>query len=391
MQTLDDLLDELGRYVTTPEDSCWSLPKDAYLSPDLHDLEVREIFEKSWLCVGRDEYVPNPGDYYTIDLLNEPVVIVRGTDGVVRALNSACRHRYMPVVEGKGNAKRFVCPYHSWTYATDGRLVGAPHMEGSKVFDKASCSLAQYRLESWMGFLFVNLDDDAAPLQVTMASMEAATKNYRIHEQTEVFHYEMTWNGNWKLSAENSMEYYHHIGLHAGTVGVQMPAKGTYFPEHPPVDEGFTHERCKMGEEFLGGADHPLNPRGDLSGLTEEELTTGYLVYVFPAFTMAMRAGTNNWLSFRPSGPEKTEVLGGYLMWKDLVQDDPEVTKARAELIEKVNTEDALATTELARVMRSRKAARGPLSPFEKTIAQFYKYLGRTLAPERVSARQAAE
>lgn len=391
MQSLDDLLDELARYVTTPEDSCWSLPKDAYLSPDLHDREVREIFQKSWLCVGRDEYVPNPGDYYTIDLLDEPIVIVRGTDGTVRALNSACRHRYMPVVEGKGNAKRFVCPYHSWTYATDGRLLGAPHMEGSRVFDKASCSLPAYRLENWMGFLFVNLDDDAAPLQVTMASMEAVTNNYRIHQQTEVFHYEMTWNGNWKLSAENSMEYYHHIGLHAGTVGVQMPAKGTYFPEHPPVDESFTHERCRMGDEFLGGADHPLNPRGDLTGLTEEELSTGYLVYVFPAFTMAMRAGTNNWLSFRPSGPEKTEVLGGYLMWKDLVQDDPEVTKARAELIEKVNTEDALATTELARVMRSRKAARGPLSPFERTIAQFYKYLGRTLAGDRVNLQQAAE
>jgi len=391
MMSLDALLDELADYVGKPETSCFSLPPDAYTSPELNALEVREIFEKSWLCVGRDEYVPEPGDYFTIDLMDEPIIIVRGTDGVVRALNASCRHRYMPVAQGKGNAKRFVCPYHTWTYATDGRLIGAPHMEGSDAFDKTKCNLPQYRLEAWQGFLFVNLDDDAAPLQVMMSSMDAASVNYRIDDQTEVFHYEMTWDGNWKLSAENSMEYYHHIGLHSGTVGVQMPAKGTYFPETPVNDESFTHERCKVGEEFLGGADHPLNPRGDLTGLTQEELTTGYLVYVFPAFTMAMRAGTNNWLAFRPEGPEKTNVLGGYLMWQELVDEEPEITEQRAVLIEKVNNEDALATTELARVMRSRKAARGPLSPFEKTIAQFYKYLGRTLAGDRVTTRQAAE
>ena len=384
MKRLDELLDDLAHYVDLPEESCLSLTPHAYLSEELAALEVRTIFERSWLCVGREEYAPNPGDYYTIDVMGEPVAIVRGTDSILRALNTVCRHRAMPVVTGKGNASRFVCPYHSWVYATDGRLIGAPHMEASRVFSRAACSLPEYRLENWKGFLFVNLDDDAAPLQITMASMDRATGNYRIEDQTEIFHYETTWKGNWKLSAENSMEYYHHIGLHAGTVGIQMPAKGTYFPEHPEVDDTFTHERCMIGEDYLGGDDHPLNPRGDVSGLTREEQDTGYLVYVFPAFTMAMRAGSNNWLSFRPDGPESTRVLGGYLVWKELVSSDPNVARARAELIEKVNAEDALATTELARTMRSRKAPRGPLSSFERTLAQFYKYLGRTLAGDRI-------
>ena len=266
MKSLEELLDDFAAYIDLPETSCFSLPPDAYLSPDLNALEVRAIFERSWLCVGREEYAPEPGDYYTMDVMGEPVVIVRGTDGIIRALNTACRHRAMPVVTGRGNAGRFVCPYHSWVYAIDGRLVAAPHMEGSLVFSKAECSLPEYRLESWKGFLFVNLDDDAEPLRPSMASMDQATRNYRIEDQTEIFHYETTWNGNWKLSAENSMEYYHHIGLHARTVGVQMPAKGTYFPDHPPVDETYTHERCMIGEKYLGGADHPLNPRGDRVG-----------------------------------------------------------------------------------------------------------------------------
>ena len=89
-----------------------------------------------------------------------------------------------------------------------------------------------------------------------------------------------------------------------------------------------------------------------------------------------------------PDGPDRTRVLGGYLLWKDLVTSDPEVSSARAALIERVNEEDRLATTELARAMRSRKAPRGPLSPFEKTLAQFYVYLGRTLAGHRVSPRE---
>ncbi|HTO84886.1 MAG TPA: aromatic ring-hydroxylating dioxygenase subunit alpha [Methylomirabilota bacterium] len=386
-RTLDALLDDLADYLGTPDTACLSLPREAYTSAELHALEINEIFEKSWLCVGRDEYVPNPGDYYTIDVMGEPVIIVRGTDGTVRALNAACRHRSMPVVQDRGNATRFTCPYHAWTYATDGRLIGAPHMEQSQAFDRNACRLPQYRLDRWMGFLFVNLDDDAGPLQPVMASMNDAVANYRVGEQTEIFHYETEWEGNWKLSAENSMEYYHHIALHAGTVGVQMPARGTYIPTVPATDSTFTHERCRMGEKFIGGQDHPMNPKGDLRGLTDEELTTGYMVYVFPAFTMAMRPGTNNWLSFRPHGPERTKVLGGYLVWKEIAQQEPDLANARRDMIEKVNREDSLATSELAKAMRSRKAARGPLSHFEGTIAQFYKYLARTIAADRASVQ----
>jgi len=378
--TLEALLDDLGDYLGKADTACFSLPREAYVSPELHALEVKRIFEKSWLCVGRDEYVLNPGDYYTIDVMDEPVIIVRGKDGTVRALNAACRHRSMLVVQGRGNARNFTCPYHAWSYGTDGHLIGAPHMEQSQIFDKQACSLPQYRLDSWMGFLFVNLDDEAAPLRLAMASMDKAVANYRVGEQTEIFHYEAEWEGNWKLSAENSMEYYHHIALHAGTVGVQLPARGTYISAAPATDDSFTHERCRMGEKFVGGENHPMNPKGDLRGLTAEELTTGYMVYIFPAFTMAMRPGTNNWLSFRPAGPERTKVLGGYLMWKDIAEEDPALGRERRAIIEKVNQEDSLATSELAKAMRSRKAARGPLSHFEGTIAQFYKYLARTLA-----------
>ena len=379
------LLDTLGEYLELDDDDCLSLPRQAYLSNELYELEVERIFRREWLCVGREEYIPAAGDYYCLDVLDEPLLVVRGDDHRIRILSSVCRHRYMPVAEGRGNTKRFVCPYHAWTYATDGALVAAPYMRGSRRFDLQGCRLPEYRCESWCGFLFVNLDDDAPPLAPRFASMARQVANYRIDEQVEVLHYEREWAGNWKLSAENSMEYYHHVGLHKDTVQEPTPAKNTYLPP-PPADLSFTHERCGMAEEFRDGG-HALTSVGRLDTFDEEELRTAYMVYVFPAFTMAMRPNSNNWLSFRPAGPENTQVLGGYLVAREVLADNPEVAEQRRELIYAVNEEDSRATTELARVMRSSKAARGPLGPFEGTIAQFYRYLARTLTTQRDTAR----
>src|SRR5262249_8257863 len=129
MTTLDGLLDDLAAYLGTPDHACLSLPPAAYTAPDLHAPERARIFAHSWLCVGRDEYVANPGDYYRIDVLDEPIIVVRGVDGVVRALNAACRHRSMLVVQGRGNARGFTCPYHSWSYATHPPSFSSPHLE----------------------------------------------------------------------------------------------------------------------------------------------------------------------------------------------------------------------------------------------------------------------
>jgi phenylpropionate dioxygenase-like ring-hydroxylating dioxygenase large terminal subunit len=377
MPDLEQLLDVLAEYLDLDDLDCLSLPPAAYLSEELHTLELEQIFRHEWLCVGREEYIPNTGDYYSFDLLGDSLLVIRGDDGEVRALSNICRHRYMPLTEGKGNTRRVICPYHAWSYSTDGQLVAAPYMAGSKRFDMATCRLPQYRLESWAGFLFVNFDSEAASLASRMRTLDTHIGNYRVPGQLEIMHYESVWAGNWKLSAENSMEYYHHVGLHKDTVQVQMPAKNAYVPP-PPKDLSFTHMRCGVGEEFKS-ADHPMNPKGNIELFNEEELTTGYMVYIFPAFTMAMRPNGNNWLSFLPNGTESTKILGGYLVSPDLLEESPHVGDERRELIEKVNQEDALATTELAKSMHSTQAQRGPLGPFEGTVAQFYRYLARTL------------
>ena len=377
MTALDRLLAVFAEYLQLDDTDCLSLPPAAYYNTELYQLEMETIFRRSWLCVGRVEYLPNSGDYFTFELLGDLLVIVRGDDGIIRALSSICRHRYMPLVQDSGNTRRFTCPYHAWTYATDGRLLSAPYMEGSQRFVKEQCGLPEYRLETWAGFLFINLDKEAPSLASRMQTLDGYIANYRVPGQTEILHYESVWEGNWKLSAENSMEYYHHVGLHKDTVQDYMPAKNSYTPK-PPDDLSFTHMRCGMNEAFKSGG-HIMHPQGRLDTFTEEDLSSGYLVYVWPAFTMAMRPNGNNWLSFHPQGPERTGILGGYMASPDLLEVAPDIGEQRREVIARVNEQDRLATSELAKAMHSSRAARGPLSPFEQTIAQFYRWLAREL------------
>jgi choline monooxygenase len=387
----EQLLESLATYPGTPDAACMTLPPQAYTDPGLYEIEVETIFKREWLLVGRANDIPDPGDWFTTQILDEPMLIVRGSDGEVRAMSNICRHRYMPIaLEERGNAKRFVCAYHGWVYGTDGRLVAAPLMEGSLAFEKKGCALPEYRLEVWQGFIFVNLDDDALPLTPQLHEADAMLAHFRNADHVTGFSYDKIWEGNWKLATENGMEFYHHMGLHAGTLEDAMPARGAWV-EPAPESGRFAHTRCpysanssyKEGEmaRYIPGEDH----------FTELEKTSSYAIGLFPNISLAMSVDSNNWLSFIPLGPDRTRVIGGYIVQPGYDAAHPEGAAKRNRLLYDVNEEDAQATWRLQQVMRSVRAAPGPLNVREGTCAQFYKYLGRTLAGDRIPGRQAAE
>ena len=140
------------------------LPPDAYRSEEFFRFELEAIWDREWICVGRLEEIAAPGDYFSVDIAGEPLLIVRADENEVVALSAVCRHRGMIVAEGKGNcAKAFVCPYHHWSYDRRGKLIGAPQMQGVGTFDKSEIALPQVRTELWRGFIFVNFDDHAEP------------------------------------------------------------------------------------------------------------------------------------------------------------------------------------------------------------------------------------
>src|SRR5581483_10645407 len=129
---------ELQRLASLPLERAETLPPEAYFSPHVYDLEVERVFRRDWLCVGRVDQMPNPGDYITADIAGEPLVITRDLEGELHALSRVCRHRFMDILdpqlsEPRGNLARLTCPYHTWTYKLDGEYVGmlaaAPEMK----------------------------------------------------------------------------------------------------------------------------------------------------------------------------------------------------------------------------------------------------------------------
>lgn len=200
------------------------LPARCYYDEDIYKFEVEHILKKHWLYVGAWDWAEKPGDYFTVQMFGEPLIIVRGKDGELRCLVNACRHRWSRLVpEGKGNAKLFVCPYHSWSYDLDGSLRGIS-VEGIDGFDKSKCSLPRIHVEEWNGLVFINFDEAPAySLAEELAPINEVLRPYGMERfrSAGIATYESDWN--YKFSFETGYEAYHHIGVHADRIGESMP------------------------------------------------------------------------------------------------------------------------------------------------------------------------
>src|SRR4051794_37684188 len=174
------------------------------------------IFTRTWQVVGHRSRIPHPGDYFTTELMDEPLLIVRGAAGEARGFYNVCRHRGGPPAEGCGSRKLFRCGYHGWTYGPDGKLISAPEFEDVQDFDPADFTLVSVRTEEWAGLVLVNLDSNAAPLHESLGKLpEQAERfglaNMRLFERRT---YDMKCN--WKTYIDNYLEGYHLPSVHPG-------------------------------------------------------------------------------------------------------------------------------------------------------------------------------
>src|SRR5262245_11009579 len=135
-----------------------TLPAWCYTSEAWYAREKERLFLKSWNFLAREDEIAKPGDFLVIDMIGESILLTRDRQGSLHAFANLCRHRRTRLAEGSGNCKVITCPYHGWSFAHSGELVGVPGMEETKGFDRKDWNLLQLRLESWAGFLFVNFD-----------------------------------------------------------------------------------------------------------------------------------------------------------------------------------------------------------------------------------------
>lgn len=214
---LDRLPDPDGHDAAAP-----MLPAECYTSPEFFEFERTRVFTRSWICIGREEQVPEPGDFLTPKIGDEPLLVVRREDGTIGAMSAVCQHRGQVIATEAGSAGRaFRCPLHFWRYDLEGRLAGAPRVEPREHLEclRAAVRLPEVRLENWHGFLFVNLDPDAAPLAPSLAKVEPFWAGYEDADLVAVpptpADKGLPWN--WKIHAENFTDAYHPEFVHCGT------------------------------------------------------------------------------------------------------------------------------------------------------------------------------
>ena len=198
-----------------------TLPPWAYTSEEFYRREVQTIWMKEWNFFGRADRIPNPGDYFSVDFVGVPIVVVRGKDGQVRAFSNSCRHRGAAMLRGDGNCNAIRCPYHSWSYDFEGKLIVAPDMEQTAGFRLEDFPLVPLKLELWAGFIFINLDPDAGPLKDYLVDLPEVLASYNFDNMVCVRRKEYTIEANWKIYVENAMEAYHVATVHRSTLSRQ--------------------------------------------------------------------------------------------------------------------------------------------------------------------------
>jgi len=212
----------------------WTLPAWTYSDPEFFEQEKERVFAPSWQVVCHVSDVPAVGDWHGLDYLGESVIVVRGTDDVVRAFTNVCRHRGSRLVDGaRGCAKKLVCPYHAWTYELDGRLTGVPDSASYPGMDKARHGLVPVAMEIWRGFIFVRLKDEGPSVAAMMAPYEAQVEPYRFEDLRALGRVTMRPRAvNWKNIGDNYSDGLHIPVAHPGLTRLFGKSYGVEATEH---------------------------------------------------------------------------------------------------------------------------------------------------------------
>ena len=385
-----DILNGLRQVAQSTLDEAFTVPPAIYSDAEIHALEIESVFKQDWLCPGLAADIPQAGDYITYNLAGQPVFIIRGQDGAIRSYANVCLHRMMTLVQDRGNCRRITCPYHGWTYDTEGRVIGAGFMAGrDPEFDKKGYRLPEIRTEIWQGWIYVTLNPEAPPVAELLRELEPEVARFKLDKDISLAQQDHLWNTNWKLLTENFMESYHLPVAHRETVGAWCPIEETKFPEK--VHEAFSWQTFEKDENAKYGRAHPDNKH-----LEGKWRFTSLMPTVFPSHMYVLAPDHMWYLSLHPQGPDQVRVRFGLALAPEvhaalgdgLAQWREDVLK----FFDKVNAEDRFVVEGIHRGSASPLARPGPFSWLEREIHDFAKYLDRKLnGPPADAMRIAAE
>ncbi len=338
-------------------------PGYVYGDPAVLALEKERLFMQDWLCIGRVEELPNPGDYMTHTVLGEPVMIARNKSGVLQAFYNQCRHRGVEVAQGRGNAKIFKCPYHAWTYDLDGKLVGVPFMKQAEGFDAPTCRLKTVKLDTWAGWIFISFNPEVESLSDFMREYESEFGLLQQENLRLGFKYETDFDCNWKFVYENLLDIYHVGVTHAASIGrYQDPNSYQYL--RLPRGRLSIHYRAKTmsatGESRFG----------KIPWLPDDDGMFARIGFLPPNLTLLVRCDYVRPIIHWPTAVDKTHSIGYFLFPEDKLADPEFSDKVQeyASFLTKVLDEDRDMILSLQRAMNTKGFEPGRMSFMEDAI-----------------------
>ena len=348
------LLEETYRATRLPVDHASTLIPDAYVSEAFHAQERERLFGRAWVPVCVADEVEDAGAFVVVEVAGRSLLVCRNRAGELRGHHNVCRHRGAQlVVEPRGRVERFFqCPYHAWAYDLDGTCLGTPlftvdagipddrrdlfDMSDVKEFDRADHGLYPVRVGEWGSLVFVCLDPAAPELGEELGDLPARLEGYRLGEQRLVRRIEYTIEANWKLVAENFMEYYHLPWVHPGLVKVS------------PMS---AHHRWQGSGMYMGFCTSPIAANTDdggwqglppQAGLSADDAVSARFAWVFPSVAINALPNHSFFLLVHPLSAGRTAEVA-YLLAPPESLDGSGVDESVEELVafwDTVNRED---------------------------------------------------
>jgi choline monooxygenase len=350
MTTHESLGDVIGSYdASAPLDRAWTIPASWYVDPRVSDLENRSVFSRTWQMVGRSDQVREPGAYLTDELAGEPILVVRGGDGVLRGFFNVCRHHAAAVMTEKtGQASVLRCPYHGWTYGLDGTLRVVPDFTGVCEFDKGRSGLMPLAAAEWEGFVFVRLDADGPSIEEYLgAQLVQEFRPLKLDGMRFMERRHYAFECNWKVFVDNYLDGGYHIPyLHKGLDSVLD--YGRYTIENGPRHCLQKSPVVKEGAEAQTGA------------VRQGEQALYYWIY--PNFMVNWYEGVMDTNLVRPLGVDRTEVIFDFY-FPDVTSDEARRRNlASIEVGQRIQDEDTSICKSVQRGLTSRAYRAGRLS-----------------------------
>ncbi len=348
--------------------------------------ELERFYYRSWLNIGREEQIPQPGDFLTRQVGDESVIVIRGTDGRARGFYNVCRHRGTRLVEeAEGHKLRsIVCPYHGWTYSPEGALVGAPHTEALVDFSREDHGLHPIALDSWGGFLWINLDTDAPAIQEEIGRFFAKFDRFPIADLRLVSRKTYEVRANWKILVENYQECYHCAPIHPELNRVTPYLSGAvhdYFMNggrKTPFSGGY----MEFAKDFQSMTWTGYTKRPLLKGMTEDDKRRIYYYAVFPNLFFSLHPDFLMLHRTWPHAPDRSTVECEFYFDPETIARPDFDSSDAVDLWDLINRQDWAVCERTMQGVRSRAFKGGRYSEQEPQVFDFDEYVRARLEEE---------